>query len=80
MTADLGPTRGGTAALGGVTLAFRERGEPGHPPVVLLHGGFSRASTWDTFAAALAEVGRHTIALEMRGHGGSSRPGSTRFR
>ena len=41
-------------------------------PVVLLHGLGDTAATWDGFAAALA---RPTIALDLRGHGTSPRPG-----
>lgn len=43
------------------------------PPVLALHGMCSTASTWDGVAARLAGHGRRTIALDLRGHGGSSR-------
>ncbi|MFE0020243.1 alpha/beta fold hydrolase [Amycolatopsis sp. NPDC059021] len=76
MTIDLGPVRTGTAPAGDLTIGFREFGDPAGQPVVLLHGLGSSAATWDTFAAALAEAGRRAIALDARGHGGSSRPGS----
>ncbi|RZS43708.1 hypothetical protein EV193_102689 [Herbihabitans rhizosphaerae] len=39
-----------------VTLATRDRGEGS--PVVLLHGLGLDATTWDTFAGALAAAGR----------------------
>lgn len=41
-------------------------------PVVLLHGLGDTASTWDGFTALLS---RPTVALDLRGHGTSPRPG-----
>ncbi|GAB7051459.1 hypothetical protein JCM9534A_65850 [Catenuloplanes indicus JCM 9534] len=66
---------GGTVdAGGGVTIAYRTAGAAGAPPVVLLHGGGSRgAASWDAFTRALAAAGLRPIALDLRGHGGSSR-------
>lgn len=59
---------------GGVTIAYRTAGDAGAPPVVLLHGGASRgAVSWDAFTTALAAAGMRAIALDLRGHGGSSR-------
>jgi pimeloyl-ACP methyl ester carboxylesterase len=55
----------------GLTIGFRETGEPEVRPVVLLHALGSKSSTWDTVAAALAEAGRHVIAVDLRGHGRS---------
>ncbi|MDR7275154.1 alpha/beta fold hydrolase [Catenuloplanes atrovinosus] len=63
----------GTVDAGGVTIAFRTAGDAGAPPVVLLHGGGSRAATWDAFAMSLAAAGQRAIALDLRGHGGSAR-------
>jgi pimeloyl-ACP methyl ester carboxylesterase len=58
---------------GGVRLAYRETGDPAAKPVLLLHGMSSSAATWDAFAAELANAGFRAIALDQRGHGGSSR-------
>jgi len=55
-------------------LSYRDSGAG--PPVVLLHGGASSAATWDRLAAALAAAGRRTIAVDLRGHGGSPRAAS----
>lgn len=62
-----------TVEVAGVTIRYRELGEPDAPPVVLLHGGSSSAATWDRLSAALTAAGRRTIAADLRGHGGSSR-------
>ncbi|WP_460521529.1 alpha/beta fold hydrolase [Flindersiella endophytica] len=58
---------------GGVRLAYRETGDPAGTPVLLLHGMSSSAASWDAFAAELADAGFRAIALDQRGHGGSSR-------
>ena len=59
-----------------MTLAWRETAAADDVPVVALHGMCSTGATWDRVAARLAEHGRRTIALDLRGHGGSSRPGT----
>lgn len=65
-----------TVDLDGVTLGYREAGVPEDLPVVLRHALGSSSATWDHFAAALASAGRHSIALDLRGHGVSSRTAS----
>jgi len=70
--------RVGRSALPGVSLAWRETApaaDVDEVPVVALHGMCSTSATWDRVAGRLAEHGRHTIAVDLRGHGGSSRPG-----
>jgi pimeloyl-ACP methyl ester carboxylesterase len=62
--------------VAGVTIRYRETGDPGGPPVLLLHGGGSSSATWAGLAAALATAGRRVIAADLRGHGGSSRTAS----
>jgi 3-oxoadipate enol-lactonase len=64
--------------LGRVRLAYRVRGEAGAPVVVLLHGGGEDSSTWDSVVAGLAGDHR-TVAVDLRGHGGSERPGVYSF-
>lgn len=46
------------------------------PPVVLLHALGESARTWSAFAAKLS---RPSIALDLRGHGTSPRPGDYSF-
>lgn len=61
-----------------VELNRRTTGTPGaEPPVVLLHALGEDAATWTDFAARLD--GRHTIALDLRGHGRSPRPDTYTF-
>lgn len=48
------------------------------PPVVLLHALGERASTWEVVTVALAPVFQ-TIAIDLRGHGDSGRPGRYSF-
>ena len=69
------PVKARTVSVAGMTMSFREGGDPAGPAIVLLHGGSSSAVTWDRLAAALTAAGRHVIAADLRGHGGSSRTG-----
>ncbi|MFJ6774859.1 alpha/beta fold hydrolase [Kitasatospora sp. NPDC091257] len=64
--------RNRTVDLPGVTLAYRESGRPGGPPLVLLHALGERAADWAPVLPGLAP-GHHVYALDLRGHGGSSR-------
>jgi pimeloyl-ACP methyl ester carboxylesterase len=62
----------------GVTLGYRVAGEPGDPPLVLLHGLGDDERDWGTVLPALAR--RHRVyALDLRGHGRSSHPGRYSF-
>jgi peroxiredoxin len=56
---------------GGIRLVGDERGEPGNPTVVLLHGGGQTRHSWGGTADALAERGWRAITLDARGHGES---------
>ena len=47
-------------------------GDPADRPVLLLHGGGQTRHAWGETAAALADVGHHAVALDLRGHGDSS--------
>jgi pimeloyl-ACP methyl ester carboxylesterase len=49
---------------------FLEWGEPGAPPIVLLHGGHQSAHSWDLVSLHLAQR-YHVLAFDQRGHGDS---------
>jgi len=57
--------------VGGLHLVGEERGEPGAPTVVLLHGGGQTRHSWGGTATTLAERGWRSITLDGRGHGES---------
>lgn len=57
-------------ALGPLTLHAQEWGEPGRPPLVLLHSLAAHGHWWDWTAPSWAER-FHVIALDFRGHGAS---------
>jgi pimeloyl-ACP methyl ester carboxylesterase len=63
--------------VGGVTLAVRSWPcrEAAWPPVVLLPGTGATAGDWDLIAAQLC-ADRAVFAVDLRGHGDSSRPGT----
>ena len=44
------------------------------PTFVLVHGLASNARLWDGVAVRLAELGHPVVAVDQRGHGGSSKP------
>lgn len=59
-------------ASDGVELAWREMGEAGDPPVILVHGLFSDAVTnWIKYghAGQLVEAGFRVIMPDLRAHG-----------
>ena len=67
-----------TVDVGGVTLGYRVAGEPGDPPMVLLHGLGDDERDWHAVLPAFAA--RHRVfALDLRGHGRSSHPGRYSF-
>lgn len=49
---------------------FLEWGDPGNPPVLLLHGGNQSAHSWDLVSLHLSDR-YHVFALDQRGHGDS---------
>ncbi|MFH8221876.1 alpha/beta fold hydrolase [Streptomyces sp. NPDC018057] len=71
---DTGPH---TADVDGVTLAYRAWGPADAPPVVLLHCRGADGTDWAPVARRLAggPRPRRVYAPDLRGHGGSSRPG-----
>ncbi|MCW2143184.1 Pimeloyl-ACP methyl ester carboxylesterase [Actinoplanes cyaneus] len=64
--------------LPGVTVAYRTAGDPGNPPMVLLHGLGDSHADWETVLPDLSET-HHVYALDLRGHGASSHPGTYSF-
>lgn len=61
----------------GLALAVRRRAAdgPAAVPFVLVHGLASNARTWDGVAEVLAAFGHPVVAVDLRGHGLSDRPG-----
>src|SRR3954447_12993683 len=69
----------GAIEVNGVRLSYRACGDPAAASVVLLHGSGSDATTWDRFMSRLAAAGRHSIALDLRGHAASARTADYRL-
>src|SRR6478752_1162670 len=61
----------GVVAAGGMRWATLSWGSATDPPVLLMHGVTSNADTWWRVGPALAAAGRHVIAIDMPGHGGT---------
>lgn len=59
------------SGAGGLRIAGDRRGDPGAPPVLLLHGGGQTRHSWGGTAQALADAGWQAITLDARGHGDS---------
>ncbi|MGQ0632782.1 MAG: alpha/beta fold hydrolase [Sporichthyaceae bacterium] len=55
----------------GLTLTAEAAGPADGLPVLLLHGGGQRRSSWGAALAALGARGLRGVALDMRGHGDS---------
>ena len=55
----------------GLRLSVWEWGDPGGPPLLLAHGGFDFAGTFDGFAPLLADAGWRVVSWDQRGHGDS---------
>ena len=55
----------------GLSLAVYEWGEESAPPLLLAHGGFDFARTFDLFAPLLADGGWRVVSWDQRGHGDS---------
>jgi 3-oxoadipate enol-lactonase len=64
--------------VGGVRLVYDVTGDPGAPPMVVLHAlGDSRAD-WAPVLARFTP-GHRVYAVDLRGHGDSDRPGTYSF-
>jgi pimeloyl-ACP methyl ester carboxylesterase len=55
----------------GLRIAVVEWGDAAAPPLLLAHGGFDFARTFDVFAPLLADGGYRVVAWDQRGHGDS---------
>ena len=55
----------------GLRLAVCEWGDADGPPLLLAHGGFDFAGTFDVFASLLADAGWRVVCWDQRGHGDS---------
>lgn len=55
----------------GLQIAVHEWGDEGSPPLMVAHGGFDFAGTFDVFAPMLAEAGWRVVSWDHRGHGDS---------
>ncbi len=65
------PDRQRKVDSGGLTIAVHEWGDEGAPPILLAHGGFDFAGTFDVFAPMLADAGFRAVSWDHRGHGDS---------
>lgn len=65
------PDRQRTVDTSGVQIAVCEWGDLEAPPVLLVHGGFDFAGTFDVFAPLLVRGGHRVVAFDQRGHGDS---------
>jgi 3-oxoadipate enol-lactonase len=64
--------------VGNVRLACYISGAGDSPPLVLLHALGEQSSTWDTVRAEFEPAFR-VVAIDLRGHGESDRPGDYSF-
>lgn len=65
------PDRQRTVDSGGASLAVYEWGERNAPALILVHGAFDFARTFDVFAPLLADAGYRVVSYDHRGHGDS---------
>jgi pimeloyl-ACP methyl ester carboxylesterase len=75
--ADPRPGRERIVEVDGIRWRAIEWGDPGDPPVVLVHGVTSNAETFWRVGPAVAAASRHVLAMDLPGHG---RTGSWRGR
>lgn len=65
------PERQRSVDSGGISLAVYEWGDIAAPPLILVHGAFDFARTFDVFAPLLANAGYRVVSFDQRGHGNS---------
>lgn len=65
------PDRQRTVDSGGISLAVYEWGDIDATPLILVHGAFDFARTFDLFAPLLADAGYRVVSYDHRGHGDS---------
>jgi len=65
------PDRQRRVDANGVGIAVYEWGDPDARPVLLTHGGFDFAATFDLLAPLLADAGLRVVGWDQRGHGSS---------
>jgi pimeloyl-ACP methyl ester carboxylesterase len=65
------PDRHRVVESDGLRLAVWEWGDEDAPPLLLAHGGFDFAGTFDVFAPLLAAGGWRVVSWDQRGHGES---------
>lgn len=66
------PVRTRTVDAYGLAISVKEWGDEAAPPLMLAHGGFDFARTFDVFAPLLADAGWRVVAWDQRGHGDSA--------
>jgi pimeloyl-ACP methyl ester carboxylesterase len=70
----------GSVDAGGTTWPTLSWGDPGKPPVLLVHGVTSNAGIWWRIGPAIAAAGKFVVAVDMPGHGRTAAaPRSHRF-
>ena len=65
------PDRSRSVDSHGLRIAVHEWGDADAPPLLLAHGGFDFARTFDVFAPLLAAAGWRVVCWDARGHGDS---------
>ncbi|MEY2455227.1 MAG: hypothetical protein QOK06_321 [Acidimicrobiaceae bacterium] len=65
------PDRQRSVSSHGLRLAVHEWGDADAPALLLAHGGFDFAGTYDVFAPLLADAGWRVVSWDHRGHGDS---------
>lgn len=62
-----------TDSTDGTRIAFAMAGDPGNPPILLIHGWAQQFICWAPLTALLADR-FHIVAMDLRGHGASAKP------
>lgn len=63
----------------GLRFHYLEWGQPGTPPMIVLHGLTGLARMWDVFCSAFASH-HHIFCVDQRGHGDTTWPNPPSFR